>query len=1008
MPQLKQISCCVQWSDTNASFQEHGAVYGDGVVESFIIVPNKPQRFCLRLTSRGYIYEGLAMIIFIDGQYQCNRTRVNLLPPKKDRPANRTEVDFLVRQKEKPQGDGVYMGREWRFDNHNIVAEVPEGFQESHFDDLGTIEVLVLRCRAVNNEEKDYEGSSSGEDSDVFGGHPVREEGDEMKPPEDSKTSTTDGKNAVPAPVEDEQIGVFGLGLFDGANDYHEPYNRDGGHDGQDEGQWVWHQRQVPPEFHAPQNHHYQQAHPFPLSAAGPPPCFAPVYGHYDHSNTSIPSAKRVHWDYGPPGQPIDQASSAQRLREPSMWDRRPSVRPSSRERMRATERRPSNSSRRPTGPPYPPQNVNPSNSQQSGRHWQDARLPIYEEPNSRYRDGARPSWDNNNRNSSWYQDANRPRWGYGGGSSGPHDNRPASPRHQREPWQTSASYQRSPPPEPLPTLNQPVPAPPQYQFQHTLPEYTMPHIAAHQPSYPLHSVTMSGSTGYPSTLAPQPPQQWPMYYSGLPALYTHPYYAMHAASQVPGGPQLVPPPPPVMDEHISPKNTTFNAFPNQDSQNNPDGWGDTGNGQDTNNAGDSWNQDNGGNDDGWGNADDNGNQIDDNGQNDNNANWDGNNNDQQTDNNTGGDWENGGNDDNNGGDSWNDNSGNNGNDNTGWDNQPTNNNNANTSWDNQATNNGASTPQQDWNDGNQNGEPISSEVPEVPSFPKELYGPHGPYYAYRTLRPDDPKPDAEEEPRYDVPKMLAAERRSTKQVQPGPGYRYFKKRLVPEYIDSFDTPYARFVFKYRTKEQLVDEIGIEVDVEPSGDQEVRDLQDLDKQALIEMLLRAKGALGGRVPSPPLPPCMPASGSDTSLPVAIDAPKYNYLKYSLPPLRPSNFKHNSPSPAGSVAGSKGSNENKENDTGTQNTNITGEWQASNNDSWNAPRYNPRQSQQAGQSNSAQPRQDSATGSRGSKGGTWDIPDDVPPLPPAPDTGGQDSWANNDAGNGNVSADGMKW
>ena len=60
------------------------------------------------------------MVVFIDGNYQCNRTRVNLQPPKKGLPASRTEVDFLLRQKEKAYGDGVYMGREWRFDNHNI------------------------------------------------------------------------------------------------------------------------------------------------------------------------------------------------------------------------------------------------------------------------------------------------------------------------------------------------------------------------------------------------------------------------------------------------------------------------------------------------------------------------------------------------------------------------------------------------------------------------------------------------------------------------------------------------------------------------------------------------------------------------------------------------------------------------------------------------------------------------------------------------------------------------
>ena len=120
MPHLKQLSCCVQWADTHAPFQEYGIQYGDGVVESFIVVPSKPQGFALRVTSQGFIYQGLSVVVFIDGNYQCNRSRLNLLPLKKDQPISRTEVDFLLRQKEKPQGDGVYMGRQWRFDNHNI------------------------------------------------------------------------------------------------------------------------------------------------------------------------------------------------------------------------------------------------------------------------------------------------------------------------------------------------------------------------------------------------------------------------------------------------------------------------------------------------------------------------------------------------------------------------------------------------------------------------------------------------------------------------------------------------------------------------------------------------------------------------------------------------------------------------------------------------------------------------------------------------------------------------
>lgn len=82
----------------------------------------------------------------------------------------------------------------------------------------------------------------------------------------------------------------------------------------------------------------------------------------------------------------------------------------------------------------------------------------------------------------------------------------------------------------------------------------------------------------------------------------------------------------------------------------------------------------------------------------------------------------------------------------------------------------------------------------------RDLYGPHGPYFTTRAVRPGEARPDAEEEQRYDVPRAVAMKTGSTKQVQPGPGYRYYKKRTIPEYVDSLEQPYARFVFKYRTK----------------------------------------------------------------------------------------------------------------------------------------------------------------------------------------------------------------
>ena len=120
MPRLKQIACTIDWAETNVPFSEYGTVYGDGVVETYIAVPAKPQPFTVHLKSHGHIAEGLATLIYIDGEYQCNRNRVNLKPFKKDQSKAETEVDFRLRQKEKTIGDGQFLGRDWRFDCHNV------------------------------------------------------------------------------------------------------------------------------------------------------------------------------------------------------------------------------------------------------------------------------------------------------------------------------------------------------------------------------------------------------------------------------------------------------------------------------------------------------------------------------------------------------------------------------------------------------------------------------------------------------------------------------------------------------------------------------------------------------------------------------------------------------------------------------------------------------------------------------------------------------------------------
>lgn len=104
--------------------------------------------------------------------------------------------------------------------------------------------------------------------------------------------------------------------------------------------------------------------------------------------------------------------------------------------------------------------------------------------------------------------------------------------------------------------------------------------------------------------------------------------------------------------------------------------------------------------------------------------------------------------------------------------------------------------PAQDW---------TSQPGPQPHLAPRNirpLYGPYGAYYSTHA-RPTttlSPTAEAEEEPPFDVPETIAADKGTTHQVQPGKGYLYIHKRASPEYMDGIEEPYARFVFKYRTK----------------------------------------------------------------------------------------------------------------------------------------------------------------------------------------------------------------
>ena len=108
----------IELSESQQALQEFGTTYGDGFVETFIPVPSKPQTFSIHLTSNKFIAPGVAIFVYVDGVYQCNRNRQDL---KLRKPLDsRSLVDFRVRQKEERQDDGSMVAREWAFDKLNI------------------------------------------------------------------------------------------------------------------------------------------------------------------------------------------------------------------------------------------------------------------------------------------------------------------------------------------------------------------------------------------------------------------------------------------------------------------------------------------------------------------------------------------------------------------------------------------------------------------------------------------------------------------------------------------------------------------------------------------------------------------------------------------------------------------------------------------------------------------------------------------------------------------------
>ncbi|KAF2035716.1 hypothetical protein EK21DRAFT_37646, partial [Setomelanomma holmii] len=146
MPTLKYLNCSIELSQSQQTLQEFGTTYGDGFVETFVPVPSKPQSFSIHLTSDKFIAPGISMYVFVDGVYQCNRNRQDLKLRKGS--DSRSVVDFKVRQKEEKQKDGSMIAREWKFEKLNTVSadDAPDVCSSNVLDNIGCIEVLVLRC----------------------------------------------------------------------------------------------------------------------------------------------------------------------------------------------------------------------------------------------------------------------------------------------------------------------------------------------------------------------------------------------------------------------------------------------------------------------------------------------------------------------------------------------------------------------------------------------------------------------------------------------------------------------------------------------------------------------------------------------------------------------------------------------------------------------------------------------------------------------------------------------
>ena len=103
------------------------------------------------------------------------------------------------------------------------------------------------------------------------------------------------------------------------------------------------------------------------------------------------------------------------------------------------------------------------------------------------------------------------------------------------------------------------------------------------------------------------------------------------------------------------------------------------------------------------------------------------------------------------------------------------------------------------------------------------------------------PSPEELGEPLYSIPAEVAQRNMMSHQVRPGRPAAYTHKSNKPKYMDTHDSPYAVFVFKYRDKE-IIEHMLKTTITEPEMDEKAR-LVSLSKHELIDELIKTKSKL---------------------------------------------------------------------------------------------------------------------------------------------------------------------